>query len=231
MHSDHSGYRTEVLHWLSDDSFLLETADGRITFQRQPRGVPAESKPGTAANGADAPKEAAINLSRVTYRLPNAKAKALDSILREHVKGVTLETKVEGDSLTVTTAPEAQKRIGQFIPLVRGDPLKSEAVQEPPTPVPPQPGAAPVNPPPDDVRGRVTAVNERDGLVTINLGSDAGLSKGHTLFLYRLKPRPTYLGTLRIDDVKPNEAVGKPFISGAFGARIQKDDEVASKIP
>src|SRR5262249_306126 len=124
--SDHTGYRTEVLHWLGNDSFLLETADGRITFQRQPRGVPAESKPVAAANGADASKEAAINLNRVTYRLPNGKARALDSILRVHVKGVTLETKVEGDSLTVTTTPEAQRRIGQFIALVRGDPLKRE---------------------------------------------------------------------------------------------------------
>jgi hypothetical protein len=149
---DDAGYWKEYLHWLDDNSFHLHTADLSITFQRQPPGIRAEAKPGAAANAADAPKEAAINLSRVTYRLPNAKARALDSILREHVKGVTLETKVDGDSLTVTTTPEAQQRIGRFIPLVRGDPLKREE----PAPVPPQPGAAggtgpgaaPLNPPP-----------------------------------------------------------------------------------
>jgi hypothetical protein len=86
------------------------------------------------------------------------------------------------------------------------------------------------NPPPDDIKGRVTATDDGTGWITINLGSDSGLTKGNTLEVFRLKPRPTYVGTLRIMDVRPHEAVGKLMGTGPRG-RVQKDDEVASKIP
>jgi hypothetical protein len=85
------------------------------------------------------------------------------------------------------------------------------------------------NPPPDDIYGRVTGVDESTGWVTINLGSDSGLSKGNTLEIYRLRPRPTYVGTLRVYDVRPNEAIGKLMGAGPRG-RVQKDDDVASRI-
>jgi hypothetical protein len=61
----------------------------------------------------------AVTLSRATYRLPHAKAEALAAFLREYVKAQVMETKVEGDSLTVTTTPEAQKAIGQLIALMQ----------------------------------------------------------------------------------------------------------------
>lgn len=85
------------------------------------------------------------------------------------------------------------------------------------------------NPPPDDIRGRVTVTDDTSGYVTINLGSDNGLSKGNTLEVYRLKPRPQYVGTLRVYDIRPNEAVGKLMGTGPRG-KILKDDEVASRI-
>ena len=85
------------------------------------------------------------------------------------------------------------------------------------------------NPPPDDVHGRVVSTDDAAGWITINLGSDSGLSKGNTLEIYRLKPRPTYIGTLRVFDVRPNEAIGKLTGTGARG-KVQKDDEVASRI-
>src|SRR5436190_15424974 len=37
------------------------------------------------------------------------------------------------------------------------------------------------NPPPDDIKGRVTATDDAAGWITINLGSDSGLNKGNTL--------------------------------------------------
>jgi hypothetical protein len=86
------------------------------------------------------------------------------------------------------------------------------------------------NPPPDDIRGRVMITDDANGWITINLGSDSGLNKGNTLEVYRLKPRPTYVGTMRIFEVRPHEAVGKLMGTGPR-ARVQKDDEVASKIP
>ncbi len=92
-----------------------------------------------------------------------------------------------------------------------------------------QAGRDAVNPPPDDIYGRVTDVDESTGWVKINLGSDSGLVKNNTLEVYRLKPRAAYVGTIKIYDVRPNEAIGKLMGAGPRG-RIQKDDEVASRI-
>src|SRR5262249_8978358 len=61
-----------------------------------------------------------VVLSRATYKLPKAKAEPLAAFLREHVKAAVLETKVEGDSLIITTTPESQKAIGGLIALIQG---------------------------------------------------------------------------------------------------------------
>jgi hypothetical protein len=83
------------------------------------------------------------------------------------------------------------------------------------------------NPPAEDVKGLVEKV-DGSGLVTLNVGSDAGLAKGHTLEVYRLNPQPKYLGRLRVVEVSPKQSVGKPV--GRLTAPIQKGDEVASRI-
>jgi len=57
-------------------------------------------------------------LDRTTYKLTHEKAEALAKFLRDQVKGQTMETKVDGDSITVTTTPEAQKAVGQIISLL-----------------------------------------------------------------------------------------------------------------
>jgi hypothetical protein len=59
-------------------------------------------------------------LSRTTYKMPKEKAEALANFLKDQVKNPVLETKVEGDSIIVTTTPDAQQTIGQFIGLVQG---------------------------------------------------------------------------------------------------------------
>jgi beta-lactamase regulating signal transducer with metallopeptidase domain len=61
-----------------------------------------------------------IVLSRATYKLPKGKAEALAKFLQDHAKVPVMETKVDGDSLIITTTPEAQKTIGQFVRLIRG---------------------------------------------------------------------------------------------------------------
>jgi len=91
-------------------------------------------------------------------------------------------------------------------------------------------GQSPVNPPPEDVKGTIQATDATSGLITVNLGSDNGLSKGNTLHVYRLTPRPTYVGLLRIMDVRPHEAVGKLTTSATRPGAVQVGDEVASKI-
>jgi chromosome segregation ATPase len=85
------------------------------------------------------------------------------------------------------------------------------------------------NPPKDPVEGEVKDIDEASGLLTVSLGSDTGLEKGHTLEVYRLQPAPKYLGTVRVVEVAPSKAVvkfvGKPL------APPEKGDKVASKIP
>lgn len=90
-----------------------------------------------------------------------------------------------------------------------------------------EPGKNAANPPAEPVRTVVKAVN--DGLMTIAAGSDAGLQRGHTLEVYRLKPKPEYLGRLVIVDVRPNEAIGK--LMGPAKQPIQVGDEVTSILP
>jgi hypothetical protein len=84
-------------------------------------------------------------------------------------------------------------------------------------------------PPPEDVEGIITETDLKNGLVTLSIGSDAGLSKGNTLEIYRLKPEAKYLGSLRIIDVNPHEAVGRPLDPNK-AKLIQKGDIVAANI-
>jgi hypothetical protein len=69
------------------------------------------------------------------------------------------------------------------------------------------------------------------GLVEISIGSDDGINVGHTLQVYRLKPRPEYLGRIRILDAEHHKAVGQIMKSdGVRHSPMAKGDEVASSI-
>jgi hypothetical protein len=80
----------------------------------------------------------------------------------------------------------------------------------------------------DSVRGTITAVDAASGLVRISIGSDAGLNKGNTLEVFRVKPKPVYLGTITVIEVQAKEAVGKPLKSAKEPLRV--GDEVAGKL-
>jgi DNA repair ATPase RecN len=84
------------------------------------------------------------------------------------------------------------------------------------------------NPPPGNVEGLIKSMDASSGLVTITIGSDAGIAKGHTLQVYRLKPTGKYVGEIQIRDVRAHEAVGK-FMSKPL-TPVQVGDTVASKI-
>jgi hypothetical protein len=83
------------------------------------------------------------------------------------------------------------------------------------------------NPPAENVEGQVTKVDAKTGLVTLSVGSDAGLATGHTLEVFRLNPAK-YLGTVRVLEAKPREAVAQPV--GRLLAPVQQGDKVANKI-
>jgi hypothetical protein len=77
------------------------------------------------------------------------------------------------------------------------------------------------------VEGKVTTT-DASGLVTVSIGSDSGVRKGHVLEVYRFDPTPTYLGRLEVLESRPNEAVGRP-VSRPPG-HIQVGDRVANRI-
>ncbi len=84
------------------------------------------------------------------------------------------------------------------------------------------------NPPPMNVDGVILETTPRGDLMRISIGSDAGLVKGHTLDVYRLKPTPQYLGQIRLTDVRASEAVGQPV--DRLKGPVQKGDLVANDV-
>ncbi|HJT76392.1 MAG TPA: hypothetical protein VJ739_04245 [Gemmataceae bacterium] len=82
------------------------------------------------------------------------------------------------------------------------------------------------NPPLENIDGLVTKLDP-SGLMTLSIGSDAGLVKGNTLEVFRLSPA-RYLGTVRIISLTPHEAVAQPV--GRPLAPIRVGDRVASRI-
>jgi hypothetical protein len=84
------------------------------------------------------------------------------------------------------------------------------------------------HPPKADIVALVKAVDDKSGLVTIDIGSDAGLAKGQTLEVYRLEPKAKYLGTIRIVEVGPKVAVGQPV--GKLLDTLKAGDRLASQL-
>jgi beta-lactamase regulating signal transducer with metallopeptidase domain len=72
-------------------------------------------------------KDEMLTLIRTTYRLPKAKAEVLAAFIRDHVKATVVQARAEGDSLIVTTTPDAQKAIRALIDvLVNEKPAATE---------------------------------------------------------------------------------------------------------
>jgi chromosome segregation ATPase len=79
---------------------------------------------------------------------------------------------------------------------------------------------------PPKLDGKVTAVNEAQGLVEISLGSDDGLKRGHVL---QVISGNTYLGQIKLREVGPDKSVGDVDKKMQRG-RIQKGDNVTTKL-
>ncbi len=70
------------------------------------------------AGQAPAPEQP-LRLERVSYNLPKDKAEALAVLLKD-LKTPVLETQVKADGIVVTTTPDAQHVVGEFVSLLRG---------------------------------------------------------------------------------------------------------------
>ena len=96
---------------------------------------------------------------------------------------------------------------------------------------PPAPRAGGDNPPAGRVEGVIKAT-DLSGLVTISIGSAAGLTRGHTLEVYRSgssPPESKYLGAVRVVETTPRQAVAQPV--GRPAAPLRPGDRVASPTP
>ncbi len=65
--------------------------------------------------------------------------------------------------------------------------------------------------------------------VQISVGSDDGVTEGATLFVYRIGERSKFLAQIRIELVKPDQAVGV-VIPGTKNGVIEKGDYVSTKL-
>lgn len=89
------------------------------------------------------------------------------------------------------------------------------------------------NPPSVNVKGVIEKVDSKDAsLVEISVGSDHGIKKYHTLEVFRLNPRPEYLGTIRVVDVHNHKAVARLMRTPYLAARgpLRAGDQVSSKL-
>jgi hypothetical protein len=88
------------------------------------------------------------------------------------------------------------------------------------------------NQPPVMMKGQIEKVDDTDKtLVKINIGTDSGLRKDHTLEVYRLAPKAEYLGRLLIVDADVRHAIGKLLRQpGIAPPTLQPGDEVATKL-
>jgi beta-lactamase regulating signal transducer with metallopeptidase domain len=79
----------------------------------------AESNFNRYAAGFREPAGQTTRLERVTYNLPKDKVEALAALLKE-LKAPEVETQVKADGIVVTTTPEAQRVVAEFVGLLQG---------------------------------------------------------------------------------------------------------------
>ena len=105
---------------------------------------------------------------------------------------------------------ELERKVERILDALEKDPGEGSPRRSPAGQV-----TKPAAPPPPDVKGRLTKVNNMTGRVEVNIGSDDGLAPGHELTVYRVNPsRPSsaalvYLGRIRILLTDSHEAVGE----------------------
>lgn len=128
-----------VLH--ARTSTAVRTPTGSPTAELEPAAATPSGFGNFALPAGPAPREnAEVSLTRVTYKLPAGHAEATAAFLSQHVEAPVLEAKADGDSVIVTTTPEAQKVIRMFIALVQAKPAM---------PTMPTTGPGPANLPPE----------------------------------------------------------------------------------
>lgn len=137
---------------------------------------------------------------------------------------------VSNENLAKATQSRNESLLAQVQDLTRANARLTAGLGGGDTPSSKDPNA--LNPPSGYVKGTIVKIHADDkGLVEVSVGSDRGLAKNHTLEVYRLQPRPEYLGTIRLLDVREHNAAGRLMRgAGTTGRALQEGDIVASSI-
>ncbi len=114
-------------------------------------------------------------------------------------------------------ATDLRDRVARFSTLLRRNGLSDDIATVKGTDTPPS------------VEGEVSRV-EGNKSVELTIGSDDGLVPGHELSLYRVKPKPEYLGKIKIISVDPDQSVGRIIGATVQGKKIKEGDIVSSTI-
>jgi hypothetical protein len=136
------------------------------------------------------------------------------------LKAVVRKYKVIADESEIR-AKFLQVHIETLLDELRGKKPALEATRNPNDP----------NPPSVEMSSKIEKVEGT--LVQISLGTDHGLKENNTLFVYRLKPEPKYLGMIRIVDARHHISVGRLISVGKAEDRptLNEGDLVTSKLP
>ena len=78
-----------------------------------------------------------------------------------------------------------------------------------------------------DIKGEIVSVDAKRKMVVISVGQDDGLRRGHELDIYR---KGSYIGRIRIRELKPNQAVGEVLPNFTNRSEIKEGDRVATKL-
>jgi hypothetical protein len=81
---------------------------------------------------------------------------------------------------------------------------------------------------PPPVEGKVTELNLTRRSMEISIGSDDGLAVGQELYVFRIQPRPEYIGKVKIVSVYPDQAVADVIGNTVNGKKVQEGDIVSS---
>jgi hypothetical protein len=83
---------------------------------------------------------------------------------------------------------------------------------------------------PPAVQGEVLRVQRDNKAFELSLGSDDGLVAGHTIYIYRLKPRPEYIGQAKVTITDPDQSTARVLGTTVNGKKIEEGDLVSTTL-
>lgn len=220
--------KTNLAKAISENTAALKSAEDKVTALQTE--IAQAQKEITAAQGQleTAQKSASVSLAEAAQRrsetelLRNQKSEVEKQANEFKIQQTELIDKIrdlERQSKTLDdNNKELRDKVAKFSTLLRQNGLSDDITTV----------TGLESPPP--VEGEVSKVDEKNTLAEITIGSDDGLVAGHELYVYRIKPRPQYLGKIRIMTTDPDQAVGKVIGRTINGIKLQEGDIVSSTI-